>query len=61
MNKMLRKHAKTIVFFDFSNQAGAQVPIFTVQKSFFGHLPRIPRKWSTNWGSQSTNNAPGSG
>ena len=29
---------KNTIFFDFSNQANAQVPIFTVQNSIFEHL-----------------------
>ena len=39
MSRRLRKHAKLIVFFDFSNHPKAQVPIFSVQKSIFAHIP----------------------
>ena len=48
MSRRLRKHAKLIVFFDFSNQAGARVPIFTpkMKISRFAELARqITRKW----------------
>ena len=38
MKKASKKHQKT-VFFDFSNQANAQVPIFIDQNTIFGHLP----------------------
>ena len=45
MKKRLRKHAKTIVFFDFSNQAGARVPIFTpkMKNSRFARFARFAR------------------
>ena len=38
MKTRLQKHAKTIVFFDFSNHPNAQVPICYVQKPIFEHL-----------------------
>ena len=42
MKKWLRKDAISIVFFDFSNHPNAQVPIFTVQNTIFGHGRRAP-------------------
>ena len=38
MKKASKKIEKAYYFFDFSNQANAQVPIFTVQNSIFEHL-----------------------
>ena len=47
----LRKHAKTIVFFDFSNHARAQVPIFTpkMKNSRFARLARFARLSTRKW------------
>ena len=51
MKKWLRKDAKLIVFFDFSNHARARVPIFTpeMKNSRLARLARLarpaPRKW----------------
>ena len=62
MKKRLRKHAKTIVFFDFSNHPNAQVPIFSVQKSIFGHIPGSPGSpgnGARTATSDHPNNAPG--
>ena len=43
MKKWLRKHAKTLMFFDFSNQAGARVPMKNSQ--FAQPARRSTRKW----------------
>ena len=48
MKKWLRKDAKLIVFFDFSNHARARVPIFTpkMKNSRFARPARLStRKW----------------
>ena len=51
MQKRLWKHAKTIVFFDFSNQAGARVPIFTpkMKNSRFARPARPARLSTRKW------------
>ena len=58
----LRKHAKSTVFFDFSNHPKAQVPIFSVQKSIFAHIPGSsgsPGNGARTATSDHPNNAPG--
>ena len=40
--KHVQKTSKNIMFFDFSNQANAQVPIFIDQNTIFEHLRGSP-------------------
>ena len=51
MKKASKKRQKSIVFFDFSNHAGSQVPIFTPKmKNFrFAELVRLARLSTRKW------------